>query len=66
MRPPIRSESDAFTLTVGLSLLIVVSAIVGALAEPIVGFGTFMAAVVIAAVVYPRQLRSKTNAARGG
>src|SRR6516225_480162 len=52
MRPPIRSESDAFRLTLGLSLLIVVSATVGALAEPIVGFGMFMASVVIVAVVY--------------
>jgi hypothetical protein len=52
MRPPIRSESDAFRLTLGLSLLMVVSATVGALVEPIVGFGTFMAVVVIVAVVY--------------
>jgi hypothetical protein len=52
MRPPIRSEPDAYRFTLALALLIIVSAGIGALVRPLVGLGVFIAAIVVAAIVY--------------
>jgi uncharacterized membrane protein len=54
MRAPIRSESDAFRVTLGGGLLVVVSFVVGRLIVPLAGIAVFVLGTVLAAMVYLR------------
>jgi hypothetical protein len=57
MRPPITSESDAYRLTLALALMVVVSAVIGDLVEPWVGFVVFIVMVLIAVIVFVAKTR---------
>jgi hypothetical protein len=46
MRNPVRSETDAFHITVGCAALVVASLVVGSLLDPLVGVALFVGAVV--------------------
>jgi hypothetical protein len=46
MRNPVRSETDAFHITVGSTALVVVSLVLGSLLDPLVGVALFVGAVV--------------------
>lgn len=54
MRTPIRSESDAFRLTLAGTVAIGSAVLVGWLTEPLVGAAVFALAIVLAAVTYLR------------
>jgi YD repeat-containing protein len=58
MRAPIRSESDAFRLTLGSTLLVVVSFVVGSLTVPLAGVAVFALASVLTAMAYLRSAGS--------
>jgi hypothetical protein len=58
MRAPIQSESDAFRVNLGGSLLIIVSVALGWLTVPLAGVGLFVLGGVAAAVAYLRVARS--------
>lgn len=52
MRPPIKSESDAFRLTAGLAAAVVAAILLGALTTPLVGGVIFIVAVLAWLVAY--------------
>lgn len=52
MRAPIRSESDAFNVTLGGALLVVIAFVVGWLTVPLAGVAVFVLASVLAAMAY--------------
>jgi hypothetical protein len=54
MRAPIRSESDAFRLTLGGGLLVVASFVIGGLTQPLAGVAVFVLGSVLAAMAYLR------------
>ena len=54
MRAPIRSESDAFRLTLAGALVLAVSLVIGWLTQPRVGAGVFVLAAAVATVAYVR------------
>lgn len=54
MRTPIRSEPDAFRLTLAIAVAIGFAVLVGRLTEPLVGAAVFALAIVLAAVMYLR------------
>jgi len=54
MRVPVRSEPDAFLLTVAGALAVAVSVIVGWLTTPLAGAAVFVLVLVVAAIAYLR------------
>ena len=52
MRPPVRSEADAFRFTIAGALLIGASVLIGWLSEPLAGLVVFAIAVVSAVIAY--------------
>jgi hypothetical protein len=54
MRLPVRSETEAFQVAVAGAVVIVASAVIGVLTEPVVGAAVFAAACIAALVVYLR------------
>jgi hypothetical protein len=52
MRAPIRSESDAFRLTVGVVAALIVAILLGALITPLVGVGVFIVALLAGLTAY--------------
>jgi hypothetical protein len=52
MRPPVKSESDAFWQTVGAVLVIAVAIAIGLLSEPLLGVAAFVVLAAAAAVAY--------------
>jgi hypothetical protein len=52
MRAPVRSESDAFWLTLAGAVVIGISVVVGWLTYPLIGVGVFVVAFVVAALTY--------------
>jgi hypothetical protein len=52
MRPPVRSEVDAFRLTIAAALVIAGSVLIGWVSEPVAGLVVFAIAVVAAAIAY--------------
>ncbi|MGD0452272.1 MAG: hypothetical protein ABSB69_01620 [Solirubrobacteraceae bacterium] len=54
MRVPIRSEPDAFRLTVAGALAVAVAALVGWLTEPLAGVAVFVLVLILAAIAYLR------------
>jgi hypothetical protein len=58
MRAPIRSESDAFRLTLGCGLLVAVSFVTGRLTAPLAGIAVFVLGSALAAMAYLRTASS--------
>jgi GABA permease len=58
MRAPIRSESDAFRLTIGVVLVLVVSVLMGALIDPFVGLAVFVIALALGLIAFLVAARS--------
>lgn len=52
MRPPVRSEADAFRFTLAGALVVGASVLIGWLSEPVAGLVVFAIAVVSAAIAY--------------
>jgi hypothetical protein len=58
MRAPIRSESDAFRLTLGGALLAVFSVVVGSISVPLAGVAVFLLGAAMATIAYVRVARA--------
>lgn len=61
MRNPIRSETDAFRLTIAAALLVILSIVIGWLVEPLIGVLVFVLVGAVALVVYLRSPDQERN-----